>query len=73
MILIKAASETEAWDKFWVHFKDEPNLNHEDFGSKEDYEYSNGYWKRRGSIVSITIESINTVSDFLYIGGGRIV
>jgi hypothetical protein len=72
-ILIKATSEMEAWGKFWEHFKDEPNLNHEDFGSKEDYEYSNGYWKRRGSIVSITIESINNASDFLYIGGGRIV
>lgn len=72
-ILIKAASETEAWDKFWEHFKGEPNLNHEDFGSKEDYEYSNGYWKRRGSIVSITIETINSASDFMYIGGGRIV
>lgn len=71
LILIKATSEMEAWDKFWEHFKDEPNLNHEDFGSKEEYEYGRGYWKRRGSIVSITIEPINTTSDFLYIGGGR--
>lgn len=71
LILIRATSEMEAWDKFWKHFKDEPNLNHEDFGSKEEYEYGRGYWKRRGSIVSITIEPINSASDFLYIGGGR--
>lgn len=71
LILIRATSEMEAWDKFWEHFKDEPNLNHEDFGSKEEYEYSRGYWKKRGSIVSITIEPINSASDFLYIGGGR--
>lgn len=73
LILIKATSEMEAWDKFWGHFKDEPNLNHEDFGSKDEYEYVRGYWKKRGSTVSITIEPINTTSDFLYIGGGRIV
>lgn len=73
LILIRAASEMEAWDKFWEHFKDEPNLNHEDFGSREEYEYVGGYWKRRHSVVSITIEQINTASDFLYIGGGRIV
>lgn len=72
-ILIRATSEMESWDKFWKHFKDEPNLNHEDFGSKDEYEYGRGYWKKRGSIVSITIEPINTVSDFLYIGGGRSV
>lgn len=72
-ILISATSEMEAWDKFWNHFKDEPNLNHEDFGSKDEYEYGRGYWKRKGSIVSITIEPINTTSDFLYIGGGRSV
>lgn len=73
LILIRATSEMEAWDKFWKHFKDEPNLNHEDFGSKEEYEYVRGYWKKRGSTVSITIEPINTTSDFLYIGGGRSV
>ena len=73
LILIRATSEMEAWDKFWNHFKDEPNLNHEDFGSKEEYEYGRSYWKKRGSIVSITIEPINTASDFLYIGGGRSV
>ena len=73
LILISATSEMEAWNKFWEHFKDEPNLNHEDFGSKEEYEYGRGYWKKRGSIVSITIEPINTTSDFLYIGGGRSV
>lgn len=73
LILIKAASEMEAWDKFWKHFKDEPNLNHEDFGSEEEYEYVRCYWKKRGSTVSITIEPINTTSDFLYIGGGRSV
>ena len=73
LILIRAASEMEAWDKFWEHFKDEPNLNHEDFGSKKEYEYGRGYWKKKGSIVSITIEPINTTSDFLYIGGGRSV
>lgn len=73
LILIRATSEMEAWDKFWEHFKDEPNLNHEDFGSKDEYEYGRGYWKRKGSIVSITIEPINTTSDFLYIGGGRSV
>ena len=72
-ILIRAISEMEAWDKFWQHFKDEPNLNHEDFGSKEDYKYSGGYWKKKGSIVSITIEPIKATSDFLYIGGGRTV
>lgn len=72
-ILIRAASEMEAWDKFWEHFKDEPNLNHKDFGSKEDYEYGRGYWKKKGSIVSITIEPIHSTSDFLYIGGGRTV
>lgn len=72
-ILIRATSEMEAWDKFWEHFKDEPNLNHEDFGSKGDYEYIRGKWKRKGSIVSITIEPINSTSDFLYIGGGRTV
>lgn len=72
-ILIRATSEIEAWDKFWEHFKDEPNLNHEDFGSKEDYEYIGGYWKKKGSIVSITIETINSTSDFQYIGGGRTV
>lgn len=72
-ILIRAESELEAWNKFWEHFKDEPNLNHEDFGSKEDYKYSGGYWKKKGSIVSITIEPIKTTSDFLYIGGGRTV
>lgn len=71
LILIRATSEMEAWDKFWEHFKDEPNLNHEDFGSKDEYEYVRGYWKKKGSIVSITIEPINTTSDFLYIGGGR--
>lgn len=71
LILIRATSEMEAWDKFWKHFKDEPNLNHEDFGSKEDYEYTRGYWKKNGGNVSITIEPINTASDFLYIGGGR--
>ncbi len=73
LILIRATSEMEAWDKFWKHFKNEPNLNHEDFGSKEEYEYVRGYWKKRGSTVSITIEPINTTSDFLYIGGGRSV
>ena len=73
LILIRATSEMEAWDKFWEHFKDEPNLNHEGFGSKDEYEYGRGYWKRKGSIVSITIEPINTTSDFLYIGGGRSV
>lgn len=73
LILIRATSEMEAWDKFWEHFKDEPNLNHEDFGSKDEYEYGRGYWKRKGSIVSITIEPIHTASDFLYIGGGRSV
>ena len=73
LILIRATSEMEAWDKFWKHFKDEPNLNHEDFGSKEEYEYVRGYWKKKGSTVSITIEPINTTSDFLYIGGGRSV
>lgn len=72
-ILIRATSEVDAWDKFWEHFKDEPNLNHEDFGSKEDYEYGRGYWKRKGSIVSITIETMNSASDFQYIGGGRTV
>ena len=72
-ILIRAESELEAWNKFWEHFKDEPNLNHEDFGSKEDYEYGRGYWKKKGSIVSITIEPIKATSDFLYIGGGRTV
>jgi len=72
-ILIRAASEVDAWDKFWEHFKDEPNLNHEDFGAKEDYTYSGGYWKKKGSIVSITIETINSTSDFQYIGGGRTV
>lgn len=71
LILIGATSEMEAWDKFWEHYKDEPNLNHEDFGSKDDYEYIRGYWKKKGSIVSITIEPINFTSDFLYIGGGR--
>lgn len=73
LILIRATSEMEAWDKFWKHFKDEPNLNHEDFGSKEDYEYTRGYWKKNGGNVSITIEPINATSDFLYIGGGRSV
>lgn len=72
-ILIRATSEVDAWDKFWEHFKDEPNLNHEDFGAKEDYTYSGGYWKKKGSIVSITIETINSASDFQYIGGGRTV
>jgi hypothetical protein len=71
LILIRATSEMDAWNKFWKHFPDEPNLNHGDFGSKEDYEYSYGYWKKRGSIVSITIEPINIESDFLYIAGGR--
>ena len=71
LILIRATSEMKAWDKFWEHFKHEPNLNHEDFGSKEEYEYVRGYWKKRGSTVSITIEPINITSDFLYIGGGR--
>lgn len=73
LILIRATSEMEAWDKFWEHFRSEPNLNHEDFGSKEEYKYVRGYWKKRGSIVSITIEPINTTSDFLYIVGGRSV
>jgi hypothetical protein len=73
LILIKATSEMEAWNKFWEHFKDEPNLNHEDFGSKEEYEYVRGYWKKKCSAVSITIEPINTISDLLYIGGGRSV
>ena len=72
-ILIRATSEIDAWDKFWEHFNDEPNLNHEDFGSKDDYEYTRGYWKRKGSIVSITIETMNSASDFQYIGGGRTV
>lgn len=73
LILIRAASEMEAWDKFWEHLKDEPNLDHEDFGSREEYEYvSGGYCKRRCSVV-ITIEQINTASDFVYIGGGRTV
>ena len=70
-ILIRATSETDAWNKFWEHYKDEPNLSHEDFGSKEDYEYTRGYWKKKGGIVSITIETINSTSDFQYIGGGR--
>ena len=70
-ILIRAASEIEAWNKFWEHFKDEPNLNHEDFGSKEEYEYIGGYWQRKRSTVSISIEAINTTSEFMYIGGGR--
>lgn len=71
LIIIRATSEMEAWDKFWEHLKDEPNLDHEDFGSKEEYEMHGGYWIRRSSAVSITIEPINTASDFLYIGGGR--
>lgn len=29
--------------------------------------------KKKGSIVSITIETINSTSDFQYIGGGRTV
>lgn len=72
-ILIHATDEREAWNKFWEHFNDEPNLNHEDLGSKEKYERVRGYWKKRGSTVSITIEPIHTTSDFLYIGGGRSV
>jgi hypothetical protein len=72
LILIRATSEMEAWDKFWEHLKDEPNLDYGDFGSREEYEYvRDSYWKRRRSVVSITIEPINTASDFLYIGGGR--
>jgi hypothetical protein len=70
-ILIRATSEMEAWNTFWKHLKDEPNLDHEDFGSKEDYEYTEGYWKKKDSNVSITIEPIKATSDFLYIGGGR--
>ena len=70
-ILIKATDEREAWNKFWEHAADEPNLNHDDLGSKENYEHVRGSWKKRGSIVSITIEPIHPTTDFLYIGGGR--
>lgn len=73
LILIKATDEREAWNKFWEHAADEPNLNHDDLGSKENYEHVRGYWKKKGSTVSITIEPIHTTSDFLYIGGGRSV
>ena len=70
-ILIKATDEREAWNKFWEHAVNEPNLNHDDLGSKENYERVPGSWKKRGSIVSITIEPIHPTVDFLYIGGGR--
>lgn len=70
-ILIKATDEREAWNKFWEHAADEPNLNHDDLGSKENYTHVRGYWKKKGSIVSITIEPIHPTTDFLYIGGGR--
>ena len=70
-ILIKATDEHEAWNKFWEHAADEPNLNHDDLGSKENYTHVRGYWKKKGSIVSITIEPIHPTTDFLYIGGGR--
>ena len=70
-ILIKATDEREAWNKFWKHAADEPNLNHDDLGSKENYEHVRGSWKKKGSIVSITIEPIHPTTEFLYIGGGR--
>ena len=70
-ILIRATSEIDAWNTFWKHLKDEPTLDHEKFGSKEDYEYTRGYWKKRSGNVSIDIEPIKATSDFVYIGRGR--
>lgn len=70
-ILIKATDEREAWNKFWEHAANEPNLDHDVLGSKENYKRVRGSWKKQGSNVSIIFEPIHPTTDFLYIGGGR--
>lgn len=72
-IIVEAINETDAWDIFWNKIIHDPNIDEDDFGKKEKYEYKgHGNYQMKHGYKSILIEKVYLQKGYDYIGGGHI-
>jgi hypothetical protein len=72
-IIVEAVDEYDAWNIFWDKIINNPNIDKDSFGKKEQYDCSsNGYYHMRHGYKTISIDKLNLQDGYEYIGGGHI-
>lgn len=59
ILLVKAKDAEDAFEEFWKHYKDEPNIEDYDFGNKDEYaKIEDNTYRNSETSISLTIEEL---------------